>query len=69
MQRKDYDFAGYVTKNDIRCTDGVVIKQDAFKGNHERQVPLVWQHNYSQPGNTLGHMILKNVRDGVYGYG
>ena len=41
---KGYDFAGWVTKNDIRCADGVVIKHGAFKDNDQKQVPLVWNH-------------------------
>lgn len=64
-----YDFAGWVTKNDILCTDGVTIKHDAFKGNHKAKVPLVWNHDHSNPENVLGHMILHNMEEGVYGYG
>jgi HK97 family phage prohead protease len=64
-----FDFAGWVTKNDIRCSDGVIIKHDAFKDNHGQQVPLVWNHNYTGPENVLGHMILHNQEQGVYGYG
>ncbi|MCS5737109.1 HK97 family phage prohead protease, partial [Herbiconiux daphne] len=66
---KKPDFAGWVTKKDILCTDGVVIKQDAFIGNSGTRVPLVWQHNYDKPGNVLGHMDLENRPEGVYGYG
>lgn len=69
MTIKDYDFAGWVTKNDIRCVDGVTIKHDAFKANDGQKVPLVWNHDYSSPDNVLGHVILKNQNDGVYGYG
>ena len=66
---KNYDFAGWVTKNDIRCSDGVTIKHDAFKANDGQKVPLVWNHNYNEPGNVLGHVILHNNDKGVYGYG
>lgn len=69
MKNKDYDFAGWVTKNDIRCTDGVVIKHGAFKDNDQKKVPLVWNHNHNTPGNILGHIILHNRDEGVYGYG
>lgn len=69
MPKEDYDFAGWVTKNDIRCTDGVVIKHDAFKDNDQKKVPLVWNHNHSEPANVLGHVILHNQDKGVYGYG
>lgn len=69
QNNKGYDFAGYVTKNDIQCSDGVTIKQDAFKDSHGKEVPLVWQHNYSSPDNVLGKLRLENRKDGVYGYG
>ena len=68
-EKRKYDFAGWVTKNDIECSDGVTIKQGAFKGNDGEKVPLVWNHNYDNPNNILGHMILKHMDDGVYGYG
>lgn len=64
-----YDFAGWVTKNDIVCSDGVVIKHNAFAINDGQKVPLVWNHDHSSPDNTLGHMILHNRDEGVYGYG
>lgn len=66
---KKYDFAGWVTKNDIVCADGVTIKHDAFKGNDGQKVPLVWNHDYNTPANILGHVELKNESLGVYGYG
>ena len=69
MSKKKYDFAGWVTKNDIRCSDGVTIKHDAFKGNHGSRVPLVWNHDYNSPTNVLGHVELENHSKGVYGYG
>lgn len=68
-EKKKFDFAGWVTKNDIRCADGVVIKHGAFKDNDQMTVPLVWNHNSSIPSNVLGHMILHNKPEGVYGYG
>lgn len=69
MGKRPYDFAGWVTKHDILCTDGAIIKHDAFKANHGKQVPLVWNHNYDSPNNVLGHVILENQEKGVYGYG
>lgn len=63
-----YDFDGWVTKNDILCTDGRVIRRDAFKENDGRKVPLVYQHDHSDPSNVLGHMMLENRAEGVYGY-
>lgn len=66
---KKYDFAGWVTKNDIRCSDGVTIKHDAFRDNDGQKVPLVWNHDYNSPNNVLGHVLLQNDSTGVYGYG
>lgn len=64
-----YDFAGYVTKNDILCSDGVTIKQNAFANSNGKKVPLVWNHNYDRPSNVLGHVTLKQTNLGTYGYG
>lgn len=66
---KNYDFAGYVTKNDIQCSDGVTIRHDAFTGNNQKTVPLVWQHDHNDPTNVLGNIQLETRPDGVYGYG
>lgn len=64
----EYDFSGYATKNDLKCTDGRVIRRDAFKDNDGRKVPLVWQHFHTEPSNILGHAVLENRPDGVYAY-
>ena len=66
---KKYDFAGWVTKNDTLCRDGVTIRHDAFKENHGQKVPLVWNHDYNSPTNVLGYVDLENRQNGVYGYG
>ena len=63
-----YDFSGYVTKNDLKCSDGVTIKHNAFKDCDGKTVPLLWQHDKSTPENVLGHVLLENRSDGVYGY-
>ena len=63
------DFSGYATKAGLKCTDGRVIMQDAFKHQDGTQVPLVWQHGHTDPENVLGHAILENREDGVYAYG
>jgi hypothetical protein len=63
------DFTGYVTKNGIKCSDGRVIMAHAFKGNDGQQVPLVWQHQHDSADNVLGHVILHNRGDGVWGEG
>ena len=64
---RKFDFAGYVTKNDIQCSDGVTIRHAAFINNDGTTVPLVWQHDYSSPSNTLGHIVLHHMDDGVWG--
>lgn len=70
MDRVDgYDFAGYVTKNNVRCTDGAIIAHDAFKDQDGERVPLVWMHQHNDIGNVLGNVLLQNRSDGVYGYG
>jgi HK97 family phage prohead protease len=62
------DFSGYVTKANLKCSDGRTILPDAFKHQDKVTVPLVWQHNHDDPENVLGHAILENRSDGVYGY-
>lgn len=69
LGKRDYDFAGWVTKNDIKCSDGVTIKHDAFRDNDGHKVPLVWNHDYNSPTNVLGHVLLQHQDKGVYGYG
>lgn len=69
MEVKKPDFSGYVTKNDLKCTDGRIIRKDAFKHCDGKVVPLVWQHMHTDPDNVLGRIRLENRTDGVYGYG
>lgn len=64
-----YDFGGYATKNDIRCSDGRVIKHGAFEGQNGSKIPLVYQHDHDDPMNVIGHGILEDRPDGVYIYG
>lgn len=68
MSKKIFDFSGYATKVDLKCSDGRVIRKDAFKHNDGQTVPLVWQHVHNDPTNVLGHAILENREDGVYTY-
>ena len=63
-----YDFGGWATRNDLTCTDGRVIKKDAFKSQNGVTVPLVWMHNHNEPNNVLGFAHLENRDDGVYAY-
>ena len=63
-----YDFSGYATRNDLRCSDGRTIRKDAFKDNDGKKVPLVWNHQHNDVFNVLGHALLENREDGVYAY-
>lgn len=63
-----YDFCGWATKNDLKCSDGRIIKHGAFKVNDGKKVPLVWNHQHDKPGTILGHAILENRKEGVYAY-
>jgi len=69
MSQEVYDFAGWATKSDIVCADGRVIKQDAFKKNHETTVPLVFEHGWRDPKNIIGRVKLQNRDEGVYAFG
>lgn len=69
MKRGKYDFSGYATKNDLRCSDGRIIRRDAFKVNDGTRVPLVWSHQHDDPFAVIGHADLENREDGVYAYG
>lgn len=64
-----FDFSGYATKNNLRCADGVTIRNGAFKECDGEIVPLVWQHLHDDPSNVLGKAFLEYRDDGVYAYG
>lgn len=63
-----YDFSGWATRNNLKCSDGRTIMKNAFKGNDGEIVPLVWNHQHNDSMNILGHALLKNTNDGVYAY-
>lgn len=63
-----YDFSGWATRNDLLCSDGRTIRKDAFKHNDGETVPLVWNHQRTEPNNVLGHALLENREEGVYAY-
>lgn len=63
-----YDFSGWATRNNRRCSDGRTILKDAFKENDGQTVPLVWNHQHNAADNVLGHALLENREDGVYAY-
>lgn len=67
--KRKFDFGGYATRNNIKCTDGRVIRRDAFAHQDGEKVPLVWQHLHDSPDNILGHGFLENRPDGVYVHG
>lgn len=64
----DYDFSGWATRANLKCSDGRTIMKDAFKHNDGKIVPLVWNHQHNDPNEVLGHALLKNKEDGVYAY-
>lgn len=66
---ENYDFTGWATRNDLKCSDGRTIRRDAFKDNDHIKVPLVWNHQHNDPNNVLGHAWLENRPEGVYTYG
>lgn len=65
---KTFDFSGWATRNNLRCSDGRIIMKDAFKHNDGQTVPLVWNHQHNDPLNVLGHALLENREEGVYAY-
>lgn len=60
-----YDFVGYATRNDLQCSDGRVIRKNAFKDCDGKRVPLVWNHQHDDVSNVIGYADLQNVSDGV----
>lgn len=66
--RAKYDFSGWATKNDLKCSDGRTIRKNAFAEQDGQTVPLVWQHMHNDPLNVLGHALLENRDEGVYAY-
>ena len=63
-----FDFSGWATRNNLKCSDGRTIRKDAFKDNNGQKVPLVWNHQHNEPFNVLGHALLENREEGVYAY-
>lgn len=68
MAVRNYDFCGWVTKFDTLCSDGRVIRKDAFKEDNGTTVPLVWNHDHNDPQNVLGKVVLEHRDQGMYGY-
>lgn len=63
-----FDFSGWATRNNRKCSDGRTIMKDAFKDNDGQRVPLVWNHQHNDSENVLGHALLENRDEGVYAY-
>lgn len=69
VSNTNYDFCGWATKANIKCSDGRVIMKDAFKHNDGQIVPLIFNHDHGSPDSVLGHALLENRDEGVYAYG
>ena len=65
---KNYDFSGWATKANLLCSDGRIIRQNAFEECDGMKVPLVWNHQHNNPDEVLGHALLENRDEGVYAY-
>lgn len=63
-----YHFSGWATRNDLLCADGRTIRQNAFKDDDGRTVPLIWNHDHKNQDAVLGHALLENRDEGVYAY-
>lgn len=67
--KKNYDFSGWATRNDLKCADGRTIRANAFADQDGKIVPLVWNHNHGDLNEVIGHALLENRPEGVYTYG
>lgn len=65
---KKFDFSGWATKADLKCSDGRIIRKNAFEHCDGQTVPLVWNHQHNSPDEVLGHALLENRDEGVYAY-
>mgnify|MGYP003292125949 CR=1 FL=1 len=65
---KQFDFSGWATKANVKCSDGRIITKDAFKHNDGQTIPLVWNHKHGEVTDVLGHALLENREEGVYAY-
>ena len=65
---ESFDFSGWATRNDLKCSDGRIIRRDAFKHCDGQKVPLVWNHQHDTEDRVLGHALLENREEGVYAY-
>lgn len=63
-----YDFSGWATKYNVKCSDGRTILKHAFKEDDSKVIPLVWNHNHVEADNVLGHAYLEERDEGIYAY-
>ena len=63
-----YDFSGWATKYNVKCSDGRTILKHAFKDDDTKVIPLVWNHNHVEADNVLGHAYLEEREEGIYAY-
>ena len=68
MPSKMWDFSGWATKNDIKCSDGRTIRHGAFSDDNGKTVPLVWNHRHDDVNEVLGHALLEERPEGIYAY-
>lgn len=68
MENKTFDFSGWATRFNVKCSDGRTIRKGAFKDCDGKTVPLVWNHNHNDVDNVLGHALLQNREEGMYAY-
>ena len=68
MEPREYDFGGYATRYNVKCSDGRTILPEAFKDADGQKVPIVYHHIHDDIENILGHAILENRADGMYAY-
>lgn len=61
-----YDCAGYATRYNVKCTDGVTIGPGAFADQNGARVPVVWMHIHDDVEAVLGHADLEARDDGIY---
>lgn len=64
----EFNFTGWATRYNVRCSDGRVILKDAFKHNDGKKVPLVWNHQHDDVTNVLGYAVLKHRDEGMLAY-
>ena len=68
LSPNNYDFSGWATCPNLKCSDGRTIMNDAFKHHDGDIVPLVWNHQHNDPNNILGKALLHSRDGGLYAY-